>query len=238
SKKINIIVDSDSSDEGKDSSDEDNSVNKDLFADNVPVIPLDPKDEKNLRKRLDALKNKGEEMKRGVVYLGRIPHGFYEEEMRAYFSQFGTVTRLRLSRNKKTGKSKHYAFIEFASEEVAKIVAETMNNYILYESILQCKIVPEEQIHEKLWVGANKKFVPMNYIKIEAQKHNRKRTSSEKERQNQRLLLKDSERRKKLQKLGIEYDFPGYQLKQKPKSEHGKHVIYEKGSDSDSNNEK
>ena len=38
---------------------------------------------------------------RGVVYLGRIPYGFFEKELRGYFSQFGKVTRLRLSRNKK-----------------------------------------------------------------------------------------------------------------------------------------
>jgi len=38
---------------------------------------------------------------RGVVYLSRIPHGFYEDQLRAYFSQFGDITRLRLSRNKK-----------------------------------------------------------------------------------------------------------------------------------------
>jgi nucleolar protein 15 len=37
----------------------------------------------------------------GVVYLGRVPHGFYEEEMESYFAQFGQVCRLRLSRNKK-----------------------------------------------------------------------------------------------------------------------------------------
>ena len=36
-----------------------------------------------------------------MVYLGRIPHGFYEEQMKTYFTQFGDVTRLRLSRNKK-----------------------------------------------------------------------------------------------------------------------------------------
>lgn len=36
-----------------------------------------------------------------MIYLGRIPHGFFEAQMRAYFAQFGTVTRLRLSRNKK-----------------------------------------------------------------------------------------------------------------------------------------
>jgi hypothetical protein len=40
-----------------------------------------------------------------------------------YFSQFGKLTKVRLSRNKKTGKSKHYAFMEFQHPEVATIAA-------------------------------------------------------------------------------------------------------------------
>jgi len=40
-----------------------------------------------------------------VLYIGWIPRGFYEKEMKAYFGQFGTIKRLRISRNKKTGKS-------------------------------------------------------------------------------------------------------------------------------------
>jgi hypothetical protein len=40
-----------------------------------------------------------------VLYLGRIPHGFYEDEMKAYFEQFGDVSRLRLARNKKVGEA-------------------------------------------------------------------------------------------------------------------------------------
>ena len=40
-------------------------------------------------------------MDRGVLYIGRIPHGFYEDQMKEYFSQFGNVTRLRIARNKK-----------------------------------------------------------------------------------------------------------------------------------------
>lgn len=46
-------------------------------------------------------------------YLGHIPHGFYEAQMRGFFSQFGGVKRLRLARSKKSGRSKHYAFIQF-----------------------------------------------------------------------------------------------------------------------------
>lgn len=38
--------------------------------------------------------------KPGVVYVGHIPFGFFEKEMMGFFSQFGAVTRLRLSRNK------------------------------------------------------------------------------------------------------------------------------------------
>ncbi|KAG9294880.1 hypothetical protein G9A89_003220 [Geosiphon pyriformis] len=223
-----------SSSEGEDSSDEHDSNPEDPFAGNHPVIPLDPKD-KNF-KRLESLKTKQTESKRGVVYLGRIPHGFYEEEMRAYFKQFGKITHLRLSRNKKTGKSKHYAFIEFASEEVAQIVAETMDNYLLYESLLQCKLVPQDRIHENLWIGANKKFVPTNYIKKEAEKYNRKRTPEERIQQNKRLIGKDAKRRKRLQDFGIEYDFPGYKLihRRNSKGIHGKHTVYESGTDSES----
>ena len=38
-----------------------------------------------------------------------------------------------------TGNSKGYAFVEFESKDVAKIVAETMNNYLFGERLLECK---------------------------------------------------------------------------------------------------
>ncbi len=42
-----------------------------------------------------------------------LPHGFFEKQLLAFFSQFGKLTHVRLSRNKKTGHAKHYAFLEF-----------------------------------------------------------------------------------------------------------------------------
>ena len=101
-----------------------------------------------------------------VVYLGHIPHGFYEKEMTAYFTQFGKIRNLRLSRNKKTGHSKHYAFIEFESTDVAKVVRETMNGYMLCESNLTCSIVADKDIHPRMWKGANKIFKPVDTSKI------------------------------------------------------------------------
>lgn len=96
----------------------------------------------------------------------RIPHGFYEKEMRAYFSQFGPITRLRLSRNRVTGRSKHYAFIEFASTSVAKVVADTMDNYLMFGHILKCKFAPPENLHPEVWKGANRRFnrTPWNRV--------------------------------------------------------------------------
>ena len=41
------------------------------------------------------------ELQRGIVYIGHVPHGFYEEQMTEYFKQFGHVTRIRLARSKK-----------------------------------------------------------------------------------------------------------------------------------------
>jgi nucleolar protein 15 len=78
--------------------------------------------------------------------------------MKKYFSQFGRVKRLRLSRNKKTGASKHYAFIEFSSGEVADIVARTMDNYLLFGHILKCKLIPNDQVHPDLFKGAGQRF--------------------------------------------------------------------------------
>lgn len=93
-----------------------------------------------------------------LIYPSRVPRGFFEPQMKKYFSQFGRVNRLRLSRNKKTGASKHYAFVEFASTEVADIVARTMNNYLLFGHILKCKLVPEDQVHVNLFKGAGQRF--------------------------------------------------------------------------------
>lgn len=53
-----------------------------------------------------------------------------------------------------------------ASSAVAEIVAETMDNYLLMGHILRCKLIPKEEVHPELWVGANRKFrrVPTNRL--------------------------------------------------------------------------
>lgn len=108
-----------------------------------------------------------------VIYVGRIPHGFYEHQMRSYLSQFGLITNLRISRNKETGNSKHYGFVEFQDSQVAKIVASTMNNYLLSGSLIQCHVIPPNRIHPALFKGANRHFKVIPWQQIRQARHNK-----------------------------------------------------------------
>ncbi|KAI9023284.1 hypothetical protein DFJ74DRAFT_605955, partial [Hyaloraphidium curvatum] len=147
----------------------------------------------------------------GVIYLGRIPHGFYEEQMKEYFAQFGEITHIRLSRNKKTGRSKHYAFLEFKSAEVAKIVAETMDNYLLFGHLLKCHVVEPSKVHPELWKGADRKFSKIPWQKLQRERHNKPRDAEQQEKLVGRLLQKEEEKRRQLaEALGEEFDFGGY----------------------------
>ncbi|KAK1294406.1 Polyadenylate-binding protein RBP47 [Acorus calamus] len=145
-----------------------------------------------------------------VVYIGRIPHGFYEEQMEAFFKQFGAIKRLKIARNKKTGNSKHYGFIEFESPEVAKIVADCMHNYLLFEHMLQVHLVPSDRVHPKLWFGANRQFQPAKTREIERKKHNKERTIEQHRHLVEGILKRDQKRRKRLADAGIDYECPDF----------------------------
>ncbi|ROT42471.1 hypothetical protein SODALDRAFT_326627 [Sodiomyces alkalinus F11] len=171
-----------------------------------------PKLSKKDKKALAAKKGTKEEP--GVIYVGRIPHGFYEHALRSYFSQFGPVTRLRMARNKRTGASKHFAFIEFADESTSVIAAKTMDGYLLYNHILKVKTVPRDQLHEDVWKGANRRFKKTPWSKIEGKKLARPLTEAGWENRISREQKKRAKRAEKLKDLGYEFEVP--QLKAPP----------------------
>ena len=166
---------------------------------------------KQQRKKLRQATKKGSKEGTGVVYVGRIPRGFYETQMRQYFSQFGTITNLRLSRNKTTGASKHFAFIEFESNEVAKIVAQTMDNYLMFGHILKCKYAPSESLHPDTWKGANKRFKKVPYNKIEKRKLEEPKTKDQWEVKIAREQGKREKKLTKAQSMGYDYELPQIQ---------------------------
>ncbi|KAF8311699.1 hypothetical protein DL93DRAFT_1378088 [Clavulina sp. PMI_390] len=198
----------------------DSDSDDDDGVDDVPVdvakLPTVAKDDATVQRKL-AKARKQQAVERGVVYLGRIPHGFYEDQMRGYFSQFGEITRVRLSRNKKTGRSKHYGYLEFASAPVAEIVCETMNNYLLMGHILVCEMIPKDRVHPELWVGANRKWRKVPTDRVARVSHNRERDEKSKARVEARLMKRQQQKQERLKAAGIDYDIAavgtGYSLK-------------------------
>ncbi|WPH01111.1 putative rna-binding protein [Acrodontium crateriforme] len=145
----------------------------------------------------------------GVIYMGRLPHGFYEPQLRAYLTQFGEITHLRLARNKKTGKSQHYGFVEFASGAVADIVAKTMDKYLLFGHILQVRRVPREQVRDTMFKGSGRqgrKVAPRNKLERGMLRRGMEREGWEK-----RITREEQKRIEKantLKEMGYEFDMP------------------------------
>jgi nucleolar protein 15 len=167
-----------------------------------------PKTDPKLKKRTKGAQKAPVSDTPGVLYVGRIPHGFYEHQMRQYFSQFGDILRIRLSRNRKTGRSKHFAFLEFKSTEVADIVAKTMDNYLLFGHILKCKIVPLEQVHEGLFKGANKRFKKVPWNKLEGRKLAQGMTRDEWDKRVEKEEQRRTKKGKTLEKMGYSLETP------------------------------
>jgi len=189
---------------GFESDGDDDAENQEGLPDGQEV----PKLTKSQKKKLKKGTQSGTSDKPGVVYIGRVPHGFYEHEMREYFKQFGTILKLRLSRNRKTGASKHFAFVQFESATVADIVAKTMDNYLLFGHILKVKVIPDEQVPADVFKGANKRFKKVPWNQIEGRKLKQGATEEVWGKRIEAEEKKRLEKAEKLQKIGYEFDAP------------------------------
>uniref|UniRef100_G3N9P4 Nucleolar protein interacting with the FHA domain of MKI67 n=1 Tax=Gasterosteus aculeatus TaxID=69293 RepID=G3N9P4_GASAC len=176
------------------------------------LLALNPKQESEFKKKVQEAKRdqsiKGGHLAPGVVYVAHLPHGLFEPQLKSYFEQFGKVLRVRLSRSKKTGGTKGYAFVEFDCDEVAKIVAETMNNYLMGERLIKCHIVAPENVHEKLFVGSEKTFKKPAFPAVA--RYNKSHTAEQVTKMKDKLLKKEAKLRKRLAAHGIDYDFAGF----------------------------
>ena len=61
------------------------------------------------------------------LYVGNLSFKTTEDELRAAFGQFGTVTDLYVAMDKMTGRPRGFAFITMGTEDEAKAATEKMN---------------------------------------------------------------------------------------------------------------
>ena len=145
-----------------------------------------------------------------VIYLGHLPVGFEDREITVFLNQFGNVKHCRVSRSKKTGRSRGYAFVEFADAEVAKIVAETMSGYFLLEKRLVCHVLPMDKVHEKMFFKARRIITKKDRQEVARTELNKRRSAEAMKEITAKLVKRDGLKRTRLAELGIDYEFPGY----------------------------
>ena len=87
-----------------------------------------------------------QQKKRSVIKLSSMPLAMQEKAIILFFQQFGNVTRYCLKRHR-YGRSLRYGYVEFDHPEIAKIVEETLNCTMLYGHMLECRVIPPEEVN-------------------------------------------------------------------------------------------
>lgn len=108
-----------------------------------------------------------------VIYIGHLPYGFLEDQLKTYFKQFGEVLAVKVCRSKKTARSKGYGFVQFQYPEVATIAADTMNNYMILGRVLKCHVLKSHQPNPFTFRDMRKKTRFVNWRKIFTMQHNK-----------------------------------------------------------------
>ena len=61
------------------------------------------------------------------IYVGNMPYGVTEEDLKQSFEAFGQVTSVTIIKDKMSGQSKGFGFVEMASAEQGQAAISGMN---------------------------------------------------------------------------------------------------------------
>jgi RNA recognition motif-containing protein len=62
------------------------------------------------------------------IYIGNLPYGVSEEDLRDAFSQFGQVQSANIITDKFSGRSKGFGFVDMPNDGEAREAIEAMND--------------------------------------------------------------------------------------------------------------
>ena len=87
--------------------------------------------------------------------MGNLSYQTMENDLQDYFSQAGVVTSVNLMLDKMTGKSRGFAFIEFANQDEANKAIEQFHNKDFQGRALTVNIARprEERPQQQRWGG-------------------------------------------------------------------------------------
>ena len=62
------------------------------------------------------------------IYVGNLPYNTTEDDLKNAFSAHGEVSRASIIKDRDTGKSKGFGFVEMPSQDEASSAIEALNN--------------------------------------------------------------------------------------------------------------
>lgn len=62
------------------------------------------------------------------LFVGNIPYGMSEEDLREVFEEFGTISSCKLILDRETGRSRGFGFVEYGTGDEAQAAIDGLNN--------------------------------------------------------------------------------------------------------------
>jgi cold-inducible RNA-binding protein len=82
-------------------------------------------------------------------YVGNLSYATTEEDLRALFTQAGTVVSIDLIKDRSTGASKGFGFVVMGNQSEMEKAIQMFNNYRLGERELKVNIARPREEHSK-----------------------------------------------------------------------------------------
>ena len=92
-------------------------------------------------------------MSQSRLFVGNLSYQTGENDLQDYFAQAGTVTSVNLMLDKVTGKSRGFAFVEFATPEEAAKAVEQFHNKEFQGRALTVNIARPREERAPRWSG-------------------------------------------------------------------------------------
>jgi RNA recognition motif-containing protein len=92
-------------------------------------------------------------MNQNRLFVGNLSFQTMENDLQDYFSQAGTVTSVNLMLDKVSGKSRGFAFIEFATAEEANKAVEQFHNTEFQGRALTVNVARPREERAPRWTG-------------------------------------------------------------------------------------
>jgi cold-inducible RNA-binding protein len=93
------------------------------------------------------------------LYVGNLPFSTTEEDLRSMFAQAGNVVSVSLIKDRDTGRSRGFAFVEFNTQAEAEKAVSLFNNTPLENRNLKVNLArPKEDSGKYKRSGGNRRY--------------------------------------------------------------------------------